>query len=102
MREADRTVNEVLDTVAEHYQVTREQLLSDRALLRARHLARYLACRVTRCSFRQIGTRTGGVTGTNVLAAYRKFEREMANDVELAAAVDALETSLVRGPLAEC
>jgi len=45
VREGNLTIDEVLNAVAEHYGLTREQLLlmeRKRVLYRARHIARYL------------------------------------------------------------
>jgi len=45
VREANLTIDEVLDAVAKHYGLTREQLLlmeRKRVPYRARHIARYL------------------------------------------------------------
>jgi len=95
VREGDRTINDVLDAVAAHFAITREQLVSGRSFTRARILARYLACRVTRHSFRQIGVGIGGVTGTNVVYALRKIEREMVVDAEFAAQVEGIKASLL-------
>ena len=98
MREGNRAINEVLDGVAKHYGLTREQLLlmeRKRIPYRARHIARYLACCVTRRSLCEIGRGTGGVTATNVLMAKRKIEREMAEDPVFAAEIAALKASLL-------
>jgi chromosomal replication initiator protein len=98
VREGNRTIDEVLDVVAKHYGMTREQLLlmeRKRVPYRARHIARYLACCVTRRSLPEIGRATGGVTPTNVLFAKRKVESDMAKDPELAREVEGLKQRLV-------
>ena len=95
MREGDRTFNEVLDAVAKHYEITREEVVSGRPIIRARTVAKYLACRVTGCSLRQIGAALGGVSSTNVLHAVRMVERDMGDDAELAAKVERIKASLL-------
>lgn len=87
-----------MDAVAKHYGLTRERLLlmeRKRIPYRERHIARYLACCVTRRSLGEIGRGTGGVTAMNVLFAKRKIEREMAEDPVFAAEVAALKASLL-------
>jgi chromosomal replication initiation ATPase DnaA len=98
VKKGDRRINEILQAVAKHYGLSREQLLLERGRLphRARYVARYLACRVTRCSFPQIGARTGGVTSTNVVFAFRKMEREMERDAQLRSEIDDLKAQLLR------
>lgn len=51
-------INEVLDAIATHFELTREQLLSERARVpfRARRIALYFAYRVTQRCLSQIGT----------------------------------------------
>jgi chromosomal replication initiation ATPase DnaA len=95
VRDGDRTINDVLKAVAAHFEISREELVSGRAPRRARLLARYLAFRVTMLSFPQIGARTGGVTGTNVVFAVRTIERDMAKDADFAAGVEAIKASLL-------
>jgi chromosomal replication initiator protein len=94
MREGDCTINEVLDAVAWHCGVTVDEVLSGRPP-RPRLLAKYLACRVTRHSLRQIGARFGGVGSTNVMHAVRVIERYMASDAEFAIAVEDIKASLI-------
>ena len=95
MREGDRTINDVLKAVAAHFEMSRGELVSGRVPRRARLFARYLACRVTRLSFPQIGARTGGVTGTNVVFALRTIENYMAKDAVFAAEVEGIKASLL-------
>lgn len=90
MREGDLRIGAVLDAVAEHFKITRDELVSGRPRPRARQLAKYLACRVTRLSFRQIGARFGGISGTNVVHSLRKIERDMETDAALRAEVETL------------
>jgi chromosomal replication initiation ATPase DnaA len=98
VREGDRTINEVLDVVAKHFALTREQPLWERARVpfRARRVALYLACCVTQRSLPQIGTAFGGVSHTNVLHAKRTVERYMAEDAQFASDMMALKASLIR------
>jgi len=94
MREGARTINDVLDAVAAHFNITREEVVSGRTSPRARQLAKYLACRVTGCSLPLIGAAFGGVSSTNVAHALRKIERDMAVDAQFAAEVEGIEERL--------
>jgi chromosomal replication initiation ATPase DnaA len=88
-----------LDAVAEHYGLTREGMLlmeRKRVPYRARHIARYLACCVTRMSLTEIGRGTGGVTATNVVFAKRKIEQEMAKDADFPVEVMAMKAALLK------
>lgn len=95
MREGDRTIDHVVDAVAAHYEITREEVLAGRPNLRARHVAKHVACRVTKQSLGQIGARFGHVSTTNILHAFRVIERDMRNDAHFAAEVDAIKASLL-------
>ena len=95
MREGDRTLNEVLDAVAAHFAMSREELLSGRGQRRSRRVVMYLALRVTRKSLSQIGARFGGMSSTNVLVGSRIIERAMAEDAGLAAEVEGIKASLL-------
>jgi len=97
VREGNRTINDVLHAVAARFELTREQVVSERAPVpfRARRIALHLACRVTQRSFPQIGAAFGGVSSTNVLFAKRKIERDMIKDAELAAEVEGIKASLL-------
>ena len=97
MREGGRTIKDVLDAVAKHYGITREQVVSERAPVPfgARRIALHLACRVTQRSLTEIGAAFGGVSSTNVLFAKRKIERDMTKDAELAAEVEGIKASLL-------
>ena len=94
MREGERTIDQVLDVVAAHFQITREQLFSRGCGQRPRLVARYLASRVTRHSLAWIGDRCGGVTDTNVVLAIRRIERDMAADPAFAAEIAGLKSRL--------
>lgn len=43
----DRTIDDVLDTVAAHFEISREELVSGRTSRVSRHIATYLALKVT-------------------------------------------------------
>lgn len=95
MREGDRTLNEVLDAVAKHYEITREQLVSGRTFRRPRRVAMYLALRVTRNSLMQIGAGLGGVSNTNVMHARLTIARDMTEDADFASEVEGINASLL-------
>jgi chromosomal replication initiator protein len=94
MREGDRTLDEVLDAVAAHFEISREELVSGRTSREARRVAMYLALHVTRLSFVQIAKRVGGISWKNVVVGARTIEHRMAEDTKFAAEVEGIKASL--------
>ena len=94
MREANRTIDEVLDVVAQHYGITREQLAGGGRYLRQRRVALYLAHCFTWRSVPEIGDACGGVHHTNVLVAIRKIRDDITKDADLAAEVEGIKVRL--------
>lgn len=96
MRDGDLSLNDVLDAVAAHFVMSREELVSGRSA-NVLQIAKYLACRVTRCSLNQIGSALGGVGSTNVMYAFRKVAREMQQDSSVDAEIEALRKRILSG-----
>jgi chromosomal replication initiator protein len=87
--------------VAEHYGVTRSNLLSayrGEQYVRPRHVAMYLAKSVTGLSFPVIAKHFGGRDHTTVLHAVRKIERARLTDKALDAALHCLAARLEVAP----
>jgi chromosomal replication initiation ATPase DnaA len=97
MREGDRTLDDVLDAVAAHFEVSREELISGRTSREARRVAMYLALHVTTLSFAQVAKRVGGISWQNVVVGARTIEHRMAEDAKFAAEVEHIKASLVAG-----
>jgi|RhiMetdeSRZDD1v2_1073273.scaffolds.fasta_scaffold414559_3 chromosomal replication initiator protein len=97
MPEGDRTLNEVLDAVAKHFEISREELVSGRTHREQRRIAMYLALKVTKVSFPQVAKRVGGISWENVVAGARTIEHRMKEDAKFAAEVEGIKATLVRG-----
>jgi chromosomal replication initiation ATPase DnaA len=95
MREGDRTIDEVLDAVAAHFEISREELISGRAHRVPRRIAMYLALNVTTLSFAQIAKRVGGISWKNVVVGARTIEHRMAEDIKFTVEVEGIKTSLL-------
>ena len=96
MREGDRTIDEVLDAVAAHFQTSREELVSGRTHRVARRVAMYLALKVTRLSIAQIANRVGGISWKNVVVGARTIEQRMGEDTKFAEEVEGIKATLLR------
>jgi chromosomal replication initiation ATPase DnaA len=95
MREGDRSMNDVLDAVAAHFEISREELVSGRTHRVPRRIAMYLALHVTTLSFVQIAKRVGGISWKNVVAGARTIEHRMAEDTKFALEVEGIKASLL-------
>jgi chromosomal replication initiator protein len=97
VREADRTLDEVVEAVANRYGLSAAAVVSGSGRVghRARRIAKHLALRVTHKSLSQIGSHFGGVDPNNVLHAFRTVERDVQNDAQFAAEVAGLKASLI-------
>jgi len=96
MPEGDLTLAEVLDAVARHFEISREELVSGRTHREARRVAIYLALQITKLSFVQIAKRVGGISWKNVVVGARTIEHRMGEDPKFAAeVVDGIKTSLL-------
>jgi chromosomal replication initiator protein len=91
------TVDEIQKTVAAHYALKQEDLLSERrarAVARPRQVAMYLAKTMTTRSYPDIGRRFGGRDHTTVLHGVRVIEKLLATDDQMARDVEALTRTL--------
>jgi chromosomal replication initiator protein len=100
------TIEEIQRAVAQHYHVSRNDILSERrtsSVVRPRQVAMYLAKTMTPRSLPEIGRRFGGKDHTTVLHAVRKMEalvnsdQDRAPDQELAATIAAIRQKLGDG-----
>jgi chromosomal replication initiation ATPase DnaA len=98
--ERDRTVRiaEIQFTVCRHFDISRNDLLSDRRtwnVVKPRQIAMYLAKSLTRRSLPEIGRRFAGKDHTTVLHAVRKIEARVASDAQFRALIEDLTNKIV-------
>lgn len=101
LKSAERrvTVDEIQKTVAAHFALKQDDLLSSRrtrSVARPRQAAMYLAKTLTTRSYPDIGRRFGGRDHTTVLHAVRVIEKLIAEDAQMARDIEAL-TRRLRG-----
>jgi chromosomal replication initiator protein len=87
-------VSRIVDAVAQHASLTREQVLAGGRWRSERRLAMYLAKQLTRRSFRQIGNDFGGIDHTVVVHGYHTIRGMMEKDPVFAAKVEKLTAEL--------
>ena len=90
-------IEDIQKLVANHYNVTRADLLSSRrtaSVVRPRQIAMFLSKVLTPRSLPEIGRRFGGRDHTTVLHAVRKIEGLSATDRGLAQDIDYLKRML--------
>lgn len=88
----------ITEVAASFYGVERTELLSQRrgaAAVRPRHVAMYLAKRMTPKTLGEIGTRIGGRDHTTVMYGVRKIETAMVADPDFAEEVTACEAAVI-------
>lgn len=86
-------ISRIIRTVAEYYDVTPESLRSARRtkyLVRARHVAAYLAMALTKRSYPSVGAYLGGRDHTTIIHAVRVVSARMREDEDFALEVSAL------------
>jgi len=86
-------IDDILQVIGRHYNVSRADLLSPRrarAIVRPRQVGMYLAKKLTSRSLPEIGRRFGGRDHSTVLHAVRKIEELMRLDDKLAREVQLL------------
>lgn len=91
------TVERIQAVVCAQLNMRRNDILSPRRhapVVRARHIAMYLAKTLTLKSLPEIGRHFAGRDHTGVLHAVRKIERQIETDAELAADVATIMTAL--------
>ncbi|EYS90911.1 chromosomal replication initiator protein dnaA [Bartonella bacilliformis str. Heidi Mejia] len=87
-------IEEIQRTVARHYNVSKQDLLSNRrtrTIVKPRQVAMYLAKVLTPRSLPEIGRRFGGRDHTTVLHAVRKIEDLVCDDQTLAKELELLK-----------
>jgi len=97
------SVPEIVNAAARFYERTTNEIMSDRRsteIVRARHVAMYLAKLLTRLSLPEIGRQFGGRDHTTPMHAVRKIQHLMGFDLRLVDEVEALRLELVA--LQEC
>ena len=93
------TVEQVQKSVAHRFSVTVPELLSPsrkKNIALPRHIAMYLARKLTLVSFPEIGERFGGRDHSSVMAACKKIEKNMKVDHKLHQAVTELQQRIKR------
>ena len=91
------TIEDVQRTVCEHFGLSLTEIRSKRrtqSLASARQVAMYIARKLVRASFPQIGQKFGGRDHSTVMHAQDVVERRLAEDPAFRAAVEALERAL--------
>ena len=87
------TVDEIQKATAEHFGLTKTELLSERrvrSVARPRQVSMWLCKQLTSRSYPDIARRSGGRDHTTVLHAVRRIEELIKTDPNLAADVEAL------------
>jgi chromosomal replication initiator protein len=95
MREGNRTIDDVLDAVAAHFETSSEELVSGRTQRVPRRVVMYLALKVTTLSLGQIARSVGGISWKNVVVGARAIEHRMEEDPKFAAEVESIKASLL-------
>lgn len=92
----------IIDAVAEHYNVTLEDLHGkgrDKAIVIPRQVAMYLVREETTVSLERIGHLLGGRDHTTVMHGYEKISDEMGRDHQLRNDVLSIRTTLYNSPM---
>lgn len=91
------TIEAVQKSVAEHFKLRVSDLKSkrrQRALAHPRQIAMYLARKLTKASFPEIGDKFGGKDHTTVMHNVKKIEKQLEKDLDLKAHIETLERQL--------
>jgi len=80
----------VVAAVARHFAISKEQVHGGGRYRRQRRIAHYLAWRLTRRSFPEIGRQIGGIDHTGVVHGVRIIQGAMADDAVFAAEIELL------------
>ncbi len=95
------SVSEIIDTVAEHYGITQDELIGpcrQKEFVLPRQIVMYLAREETTASFPEIGQALGGRDHTTVLHGSQKMSREIEKKNSLRRDLIAIRESLYREP----
>lgn len=96
MKQRAPRVEDIQFVVARYYGFTRVELRSPRRdanTVYARHVAMYLAKKLTQRSYPDIGRRFGGKDHTTVMSAIKRIEAQRATDTKLCEEIDYLFTA---------
>lgn len=91
------TIERIQHIVAHHYNMTADELCSDRRtadVVRARHIAMYLATTMTKRSISEIGRRFER-DHTSVIAAVRKLERWISKNPQFAEEIKSVRETII-------
>lgn len=94
-------VSDILKATATYHQLSMDDLLSKRRtkeVVRARHIAMYLAREETEASLPQIGEALGGRNHSTVLHGYQKIAEEIGADETLRQELNNIRQQLYRQP----
>jgi chromosomal replication initiator protein len=97
LHQSSLTVENVQHTVCKHFNVSMSDLRGSRrhrSIAFPRQVAMYLCRKVLNTSYPELGVQFGGKDHTTALAACRKIERLVTEDVEVRSKVEALERLL--------
>jgi len=97
LHQTSLTIENVQQTVCKHFNVSISDLRGarrHRSIAFPRQVAMYLCRKVLNSSYPELGEQFGGKDHTTALAACRKIERLVTEDVEVRAKVEALERLL--------
>jgi len=92
------TVSLIIQVVCDHYNLSRDELLSQRrnqSVVVPRQIAAYLAKIITTVSLTDIGRRFGDRDHTTIMHAVRKVGALAASDTVVAAQIDYLKTRIL-------
>jgi len=91
-------INTILKVVAKHYKVSIDDIVSARRtsdIVMPRHIAMYLARTMTPRSFPEVGRRMGNRDHTTVLHGFKKIERLVRENPNVADDVNAIKRSIM-------
>lgn len=91
------TIDEIQREVCNYFHIKLRDMVGPkrhRAIAHPRMVSMYLARKLTRMSFPEIGARYGGKDHSTVISAVRKIERLCREDETIRAEVEAIESRL--------
>lgn len=97
LQQAPLTVKGVQETVCKHFSISLEEMRGpkrQRSIAFPRQVAMYLCRKGLNTSFPELGERFGGKDHTTALAACRKIEKMVSEDIDVRSRVEALERLL--------
>lgn len=92
------SVEHILKTVAHFFNLTPADLKSSRrkkTIAQPRHIAMFLARKLTEMSYPELGKRFGGRDHTTVMHGYRKIEMDLKINTKLQNCISAIEKSIL-------